>query len=220
MSMSLSSAFYGTHIEVPEECEYDDIENLKAYIEEYMNVFYSEFDPEIVNTAHGKEYFLPALKVLDYNDGQYASPSHKEVWKDLELVAECERDDVSRFGYFGSYIHSVPHEDCDCGIYGSVNLEEIEYYLKMESPTLILVMHTHLTEEPSNPPNIPPIKKLCIIEPSPDADVILCRKGWKASKAFISEVINETISVYEASELLSIAWKRKIDVGRVFNENR
>jgi len=107
--------------------------------------------------------------------------------------------------------YSFPHEGCDCGIYGSVNLEEVSKYMVAKEPNNMLI-----TLYDRNPIGE---RVLCVIEPSEDADVILARKGWRAGAAFVSEIIGETITIDEASTLLSIAWHREIDLRRLY-ENR
>ena len=164
-----------------------------AYIESAMDTLYPPFEPEIIYSASGKEYFMPALKVLEYYDGRFYSPTFGNLWsEDMELNAVCD----------DGRIHPSPNSGCACGIYGSVNLDEINRYLY---PIDILTISR--------------IRSLYLIEPGVGADVIMCRKGWKASSAFISEIVGETISIDEASSLLSIAWNRKLDIRRVFDEN-
>jgi hypothetical protein len=228
----------------PEDMEDSDRQALGNYIERYFNEMYLVFEPEII---HGmdKDYFLPALKVLKFIDGKYYSPGYESEWRDMELKAECRKlaeqaylpthkmvtdDNGTQYivsvppdldEYRGTTRHNAPEESCDCGIYGSVNLEEIlEYVMTYQSPNWQKTGHwqaQHLGTFASASANLPPNPKpvLCIIEPSPDAKVILCRKGWKASHAFISEIVEETISERDASQLLSIAWHRPIDVRRL-----
>lgn len=210
-----------------EDLELSDMERVRDAIESMMDTLYPPFEPEIVH-APDKDYFLPALKVLVYMDGKYFSPQQQAEWKDMELEAECIQspwhfgrpkmvgNDI--VGFETPVPHSAPKEDCDCGIYGSVNLEEASSYLVDSMSTLRgrrIADYDSVSE---------PIvcKKLCIIEPSPGAKVIVCRKGWKASGAFISEIVNETISCAEASNLLSIAWNREIDITKIgrLHENR
>ncbi len=189
---------------------------LKEHIDDYMDKKYPPIEPEIVHTLSGKEYFLPALKVLERDaDGTYYSPQKHSPWLNDELVAECltENHRLSRFGYV--YVidnmridriepqkYTFPHEPCTCGIYGSANLHEIKEW--MSSDINVYVATRRLAKH-----------VLCIIEPSAGAEVILCRKGWKAGAAFISEIIGETMDVEEASMLMSIAWKRTIDIGSI-----
>lgn len=99
-----------------------------------------------------------------------------------------------------------PHEGCDCGIYASVNFDEIGSYLDEDD-----------NDETPGEEKTKPV--LCIIEPKEGADVILSRKGWRAGAAFISEIVGETIDIDAASQLLSIAWHRPIDIQRLY-ENR
>lgn len=225
---------YGESI-YPEDAEERDIERIKGVVDNYFDYAYPKFTPEII-TALDKEYFLPALKVLNRTkDGRFYSPSHEVEWKNMELVAECRalsfnppqikyrkslNGGMDAFISAGDFIpahnkHHAPDFNCDCGIYGSVNLEEISSYIKPKdidyAKLLASWSNEHLEEES--------MRSLCIIEPFPDAKVILCRKGWRAEKVFISEIVEETISISDASNLLSIAWHREIDIRRVY-ENR
>jgi hypothetical protein len=102
--------------------------------------------------------------------------------------------------------HAFPHEGCDCGIYGSVNLEEIQDFLTNEGLTTAVRVEGE--------------RILCVIEPVEGVDVVITRKGWKAGAAFISEIVNETMRAEDASSLLSIAWHREIDLRRLKYENR
>jgi hypothetical protein len=83
--------------------------------------------------------------------------------------------------------YSFPHEGCDCGIYGSVNLDEVSYHMVAREPNNMLV-----TLYDRNPIGE---RVLCIIEPSEYAEVILARKGWRAGAAFVSEIVGETLTV-------------------------
>jgi len=208
---------HGWNLSVPEDFEQKDADVVKAVIQSYFESAYPDFEPEIVSTIE-KDYFLPALKVLDFDGSDYYSPQRKNTWINGELVAACEKIDP-----FASLLspppflpiteerntHRVPADDCDCGIYGSVNLEEIRDFL-----------HEYIIQDQNTLLGFTIVKKLVIVEPSPDADIILARKGWKASRVFISEVVGDTISVSDASRLLSIAWHREIDVSEAINENR
>lgn len=232
-----------------EDLESVDVENIHKLLDNYFETRCPVFEPEIVYGLD-KEYFLPALKVLKYKEGKFSSPSLDVEWVDGELQAKCE----SRYGVrLGNprYVrkadgtselqfdniseerrHDAPTDNCDCGIYGSVNLDEIKEYLGiqyphnmwMAYPQQIGIISDYENDFPSEVQSYrkePVIRNvLCIIEPSPDAKVIMCRKGWKASHAFISEIIGQTITQSEASQLLSIAWKREIDIRRLEYENR
>lgn len=234
---SASPAVNIVNISVPvEDLEQCDLYHIRESFESAMDSLYPPFEPEIVH-AVDKDYFLPALKVLVYQDDKYFSPQQQAWWKDMELEAGCAPSPWN----FGAPItkalpngqievtfdtptpHAAPKEDCDCGIYGSVNLEEVHTYLMEGVPVQMqrqvnqlqghwIASYGTLDGEPVEPVIR---RKLCIIEPSPGAKVILCRKGWKASGAFISEIVGETISPEEASNLLSIAWNRKIDIRRL-----
>lgn len=242
---------------LPEDLEMQDIGPLAALIDQYMNEQYGEFEPEIVHTPE-KDYYLPALKVLLRDaDGVLASPGYRAVWEGGELAAECHdyKRQVYKRTYRALYMqfmngstlsfgeddikdveieekpHTSPHEGCDCGIYGTVNLDEIADYLSkfeyrlpgtQKRPEQASRLVFNISISPStaayNSETVEAI--LCLIEPSPGTDVVLSRKGWKAGHAFISEIIGETISLEDASALLSIAWKRNIDIRRLFNEDR
>jgi len=115
--------------------------------------------------------------------------------------------------------HPSPDSGCTCGIYGSVNLEEINKYLYPIDDISTILRLNRYSYPIDDISTTSKIRNLYLIEPSVGADVIMCPKGWKTSSAFISEIIGETISIDEASSLLSIAWNRKIDVRRVFDEN-
>lgn len=216
----------------PEDADKEDKAEIREMTEALMQAKYPPFTPEIVSTL-SKDYYLPALKVLEMDkNGKFFSPSQTGEWIHNELVAECQASGgyghwTIRISYpFGTEEvtpvgkHKAPHEDCDCGIYGSVHMEEVRGYL--EKDTQINASTMAFSSWRSSPPQILEEKKrvLCIIEPSEGAEVIVCRKGWKASKAFISEIVGETISIAEASQLLSMAWQRNIDVRRVFHEDR
>lgn len=173
---------------VDEWVEESDEMEIERLIQDYYSKM--EIEPEIISTAD-KDYYLPALKVLHLYKDRIVSPSWRKVWTDNRLDAACGIS--RRFQTFRALpAHPAPDESCECGIYASVNLTEIMNYFR-SSPNSILT----------------------IIEPEPDAKVVLCLKGWRASSAFISEIIGETMSVDDASNLLSIAWKRNLDVRKV-----
>jgi hypothetical protein len=212
---------------LPDDAEARDWKEVQKQIDFIFDRLYPSFDPQVLTTfspiaGQGavKEYFLPALKVLVCRDGKYFSPQRGAEWKDMELEASCHAanmkvdfDGISTFEPTG---HNAPHEGCDCGIYGSVNIEEITEWLFRENGQQRRYMMTGkwdwdkgtytesqiVIEEPRN--------VLCIVEPYPDATVHLCRKGWKASKAFISEIVGETISQSDAERLISEAWQRVV----------
>jgi len=195
-----------------DDMEQRDIAAIEKLIELYFETTYPDFEPEIV---HGmdKDYYLPALKVLDWDGESFCSPQRKAKWNKLELVAKCERQFIRSSRLYSVYTPSEDAHDwesCQCGIYGSVNLEEIQDFL---SGSYVLSMDDEYS------PYVP-MKKLVLIEPSPNADVIIARKGWRAQSAFISEIIDETITLEEASYLLSSAWHRTIDIRELKYENR
>lgn len=166
------------------------------------------------STFEQKDFYLPTLKVFNFKDGQFYSPSRFAHWKNKELKAE--HLEIGRISYDSKtyeidrperLVHHVS-ATCDCGIYGSVNVEELELYLHTtpQSSTIML-----------DPRYDPKDRKLCIIEPSNKSEVFIARKGWKASKAFISEIVGETMSVDDASELLSMVWNRPVNVDKIFH---
>lgn len=212
-------------LEIPDDLEKDDKEDIGRYIDSYMSYKYPKPSLEIFSTFE-KQYWLPALKVLEKGpDGIMISPKYKENWVDGELVAECKSDSMWGPGLLYTTLnasnyavvettriegpkHEAPHEACECGIYGSVNIDEILMYC-----------NTGISQSLGNNYRFPEDKALCIIEPYPDAKTIICRKGWKTSHAFISEIVYETISWQDASHLLSMVWNRNIDIRRIY-ENR
>lgn len=188
-----------------DDMEQDEVDKLVKIIQTFMESLYPPFEPEIIHSISGKDYYLPALKVLHKIDGEFFSPSFNGKWTNKELVATCSANQSYRLvmRYLEHELpneHESPNDECDCGIYGTVNLEEVQSYLFL-------------------PPTFDK-RVLCVIEPSIGAKVHLARKGWKASKAFISEIVGETISVEDTSNLLSLAWHRNLDIRKVYNEDR
>jgi len=199
-----------------DDMEQRDIAAIEKLIELYFETTYPDFEPEII---HGmdKDYYLPALKVLDWDGESFCSPQRKAKWDKLELVAECERQFIHSSRLYSVYTPSEDAHDwesCQCGIYGSINLEEIADFLRSDEYAFCFVND----DKSEDWHNI--TKKLVLIEPSPNADVILARKGWRAQSAFISEIVGETISLEEVSRLLSITWHRTIDIRELKYENR
>lgn len=203
---------------LPEDVENADIDFVVRALQEHMKEAYPEFEPEIIHSLNNgvmKEYYLPALKVLHRLDGEYYSPSKVSHWRDMELEAVCMADDYRLLAYAltdfvaATEPHTAPGDKCECGIYGTVNLDEALGYMgESNMVTLqrsLLVPHWDMGHQ-----------VLAIVEPSEGAKVMLARKGWKASKAFISEIVGETISPDDASNLLSLAWHRPIDVRRIY----
>ena len=214
-----------------EDMEKSDAEKISKSLNEMMDSLYPPFEPEILTNISGKEYYLPALKVLEKDYlGQYYSPSKRNRWNNMELTAKCAHRDINFYYYISESNqepHDAPDENCDCGIYGSVNLEEVESYLVpgerifgLPSPQIFQQTYRQPFTQVIDTEYKSPKRVLCIIEPSPDAKVILCRKGWKASKVFISEIIPDTMSIDEASAILSMGWHRELDIRRIYNENR
>lgn len=161
-------------------------------------------------TGEQKEYWLPALKVLNWNEiiGWFVSPSRPAIWANDELEYEFVEANYGHgldyrayeFERYQDGIH--PFQYKESGIYGGMVLEEIGWFLGIDTPNGYFI-------DPSYDLSC---RRLCIIEPFPDADVVICEQGWRAKKAFISEIVGETIDVDTVSNLLSIAWNRKIDV--------
>lgn len=217
-----------------EDVEEADKEIIKRLAEKYFETTYPEIKPEIVFGLE-KEYYLPALKVLLEFHGNFFSPQEKSKWVDGELRAECRREDKKSIispAYFHAFgieqveeeytPHDAPNEKCNCGIYGSVNLEELYVWLRSKYQTINPPPNYNLDGYNVYSLDVEiryPQPVLCVVEPMPDAKVIICRKGWKASHVFISEIVDDTISVDDTSQLLSLAWKRNIDVRRLY-ENR
>lgn len=219
---------------LPEDFEQSDAEKIKKLIDDYFDYAYPTFEPEVITSpTKDKEYFLPALKILKRTDGRYFSPQYEVEWKDMELQAECRvvtltapnvikyiKDSYGNIDMIADDVvptfehrHPAPDKNCDCGIYGSVNLDEILNYVNPKT----LDYYAQMTGRWGYDEEEYQVKTVvCVIEPSPDADVIVCRKGWRASHAFISEIVGETISVNDASSLLSIAWHRNIDIRRIY----
>jgi hypothetical protein len=210
---------------LPDDAEASDRTALKKNIDRFLDEIYPPFEPQVLTVfspiaGQGivKEYYLPALKVLLHYNEAYFSPQRRSEWRDMELTAVCQNENPLQYidnpdgsidvlGY-----NNPPHVGCECGIYGSVNLEEIsEWYSRMntrmyQAMSAGLWSTALLGESTVSQPHA----VLCIVEPSPGATVHLCRKGWKASRAFISEIVGDTISVRDAENLLSNAWQREI----------
>lgn len=197
--------------------EKEIIEHIMQMAETFLNDRYPMPTEEVYHSFRAsdffqKDYYLPALKVLNYRDGEYFSPARPAKWTNMQLkgvhldVEENDPTDPLKYVAKTNKDHIVG-PTCDCGIYGSVNVEELSIYLNSDGVRSLVQMDPHFGVLN---------RKLCIIEPSNKADVYLARKGWKTTHAFISEVIGDTISVNDASELLSMVWKRKVDVMKVY----
>lgn len=219
---------------MPDDAEPSDITEIKRQIDNFLDKVYPPFEPQVLSVfspiaGQGvvKEYFLPALKVLIYYGKSFYSPQRHTLWENMELTAVCMNEQSGRYYknangdivFTNSPCNDPPHFGCDCGIYGSVNLEEISewcYRDTRDSMYQAMVIGNWEREDYLDPSHFEePRSVICIVEPSPGATVHLCRKGWKASKAFISEIINETISTSDASSLLSEAWHRPIDLRNI-----
>lgn len=166
-------------------------------------------------TMEQKDYFLPALKVLNRDGhGVFWSPVYVVEWKNDELSAEHIRSDyVFSFASTPRHVQTGKMEEimetCDCGIYASVNLTELQQYVGMsDNKANSFGMDNRFDKK---------ARKLCIIEPLSDATVWLASKGWKTDHAFVSEIVGETISPQDAATLLSMVWQRPLDVVSLYN---
>ena len=180
---------------------------IRAYLDHrYLPPVEEQFSSFNATTMEQKDYFLPGLKVLNVDEhGTYWSPSYPVPWNDGELLADHLHKGIFDFSpeqHHKSIADAM--QTCDCGIYASVNMNELSMYL-----TAQFAMGMDGRFGISD-------RRLCMIEPFSDATVWTARKGWKASKAFISEVIGETISIRDASALLSMVWQRPIDINEIY----
>lgn len=159
----------------------------------YTQLLDSKPNMDKIITPH-KEYWLPALKTLSVVNGHYMSPQRFTHWHDNQLTAMCTADYILSYSFMtarGNFPRphpdvEAPVEDCTCGIYASINLGEIRAYRHYAIPNAVV-----------------------IVEPYPDAKVIVGDKGWRAGKVFISEVLigdNPTVDMDFAAALLSRAW--------------
>lgn len=207
-------------IHVPDDFEPQDGEVLLSHIEDMMTHRYPPFEPEIVH-GERKDYFLPALKVLYRVDDEFYSPVRSAEWSNGILKAEC----VGHEYYVGQPPpdHKAPHRSCDCGIYGSVNVREIEAYLTSGNLPGVYGLQARAMGKTMSSASIStfvdtpiqrfiPERVLCLIEPLPGAKVLVARKGWRASAAFISEVVGVTITLEDTARILEIAWHRPFNL--------
>lgn len=194
----------------------DIIAKVEIMAEAFMNYRYPKPRDQVFTSFHAatfthKDFYLPALKVLNFKDGEFYSPARTAKWKNLELKAEhlVVDMDLGKGKYFVTKAQMKHKVDmvCDCGIYGSVNVEELGTYYHYTRDTGMIQMDPNFTKAD---------RRLVIVEPSNDAGVFLARKGWKATRAFISEIVGDTMSIQDASEMLSMVWQRRIDVNQVF----
>lgn len=198
------------------------MEGFALMVKHYFDTAYPIPTPEMFSSFSAqameqKDYFLPGLKVLNWNslDGTLWSPVYHVPWTNNELMA----DHVRRGGALGAFMGSGDHTmieqamgTCDCGIYSSVNMSELWQYLSLpDSQAQAMGMDFRFRKED---------RRLCIIEPFSNATVWMARKGWKASKAFISEIVGDTISVQDASELMSMVWQRPLDLTQLYREEQ
>lgn len=174
------------------------------------NVF-SPTAPDKYMPVEQKDYYLPGLKVLNLDsDGNYWSPMYPVQWFDNEMVAQHidHRYPNSPVNSLWHDIQADAMQSCDCGIYASVNMSELSNYLNSSQLSAAVIgMDRRFGVE---------ARRLCIIEPASNATVWLARKGWKATKAFISEIVGETISPTDAAELMSMVWKRPLDLRTLY----
>lgn len=191
---------------------------LHKMIEEFMDKKYPTPLKRVVPsfnamTMETKEYFLPALKVLNEDDlGQLWSPAFPSVWEKNELVA-THMSYGNRIVAMYDTLH--PNTDlltamktCHCGIYASVNMEELGHYIRLDGSNNIMGWSLDDRFDSSH-------RRLCIVEPFSDAYLFMARKGWKASHVYVSEIVGETISADDASTLLSMVWHRPIDISKL-----
>ncbi len=185
-------------------------------VEEYLDNHYPEPQTEPFYSFNGftmeeKHYFLPGLKVLHQDsDGEFWSPIYPVKWEDGTMTARHYAHSGNAAEIRVLKEHGDISQDmkgCYCGVYASCNMEELHEYM-------------HITGEQQQAFGMdsrfgPEYRKLCIIEPLSDATVWMARKGWKSNDAFISEVIGETMEPAVASNLLSMVWKRPIDVNSI-----
>lgn len=189
-------------------------------LEVFLNTKYPTPRMEIFSSFHAesmesKEYYLPALKVLNEDSkGVFWSPTFKIPWHDNELSAHhltYGAYDQADFLHEGmSDVDAM--KDCHCGIYASVNINELEIYLSLESNNF-LGWNIDDTFSLAH-------RRLCIVEPYSFAAVFMARKGWKANRVFISEIVGETISPQDASNLLSMTWNRDVDATYLYSKLR
>lgn len=196
------------------------VDMLVKLFRDYFDRTYQIPDSEMFHSFNGytmeqKDYFLPALKVLNWDkvNEVFWSPVYYTPWYDNQLSAghlirNLQQPDVTHRDHLNMDTAMV---SCDCGIYASANLSELGSYFSLpDNQSRSLGMDIRYRRED---------RRLCIIEPFSDATVWMARKGWKTSKAFISEIVGDTISVKDASELMSMVWRRRLDLTSIF-ENK
>ncbi len=195
-------------------------------VQQFMEAYFPVPAPEPFYSFNGftmeqKDYMMPALKVLNQDkDGMFWSPMYVCPWENNELIANHQDGTSPLSRLLAHTVAAEMHEQnfeeamghCDCGIYASVNMDELKQYVWAGEQEAVW-QDKHITFEQKD-------HKLCIIEPYSDATVWMARKGWKASKAFVSEVVGETITINDASELLSMVWQRHLDVDSLYRLER
>jgi hypothetical protein len=88
---------------------------------------------------------------------------------------------------------------CRCGIHGTTNQQDVNEFM---------IRHGSYQERMA-----PGLPVLVVVEPSPDENVIIGTHGWRAKKAFISEIItgpDKTMEWQDAVNLLSLVWDNSI----------
>lgn len=207
------------------------LRRMNEMLEDYMDAKYPPPNTDVFasfkwETMEQKDYYLPAFKVLNEDEnGMLWSPAFATPWKNDRLDA-THMSHANKWNAHASLWPTL-HEgqsaeaamsECFCGIYASVNLDELDNYMWIEHDN-------HLgwgMDERFNSSR----RRLCIIEPEELASVFTARKGWKASSAFVSEIVDRTMSMEEASRLVSMVWNRPLDISKLFrgrskqNENR
>lgn len=195
------------------------VDMLVKLFRDYFDRTYQMPDSEMFHSFNGytmeqKDYFLPGLKVLHWDkvNEVFWSPVYYTPWYDNQLSAghlirNLQQPDVTHRDHLNMDTAMV---SCDCGIYASANMSELSSYFSLpDNQSRSLGMDIRFRRED---------RRLCIIEPFSDATVWMARKGWKASKAFISEIVGDTIGVMEASELMSMVWHRRMDLTTIFDK--
>lgn len=183
------------------------------YPEPNSQVF-SSFNPQDMTQ---KDYYLPALKVLNEDEqGMLWSPAFRVPWVDDVLDAthipygfsmtpgvSIMPDDV----HLTDRRRNIDYmSSCTCGIYATVNLDELVNYMFLEPSNGAWLLDSRFDSSR---------RRLCIVEPDQHASVYIARKGWKASRVFVSEIVGKTIGIFAASNLLSMVWNRKVDLSRL-----
>jgi hypothetical protein len=159
---------------------------------------YAPPSEQIISAWH-KDYYLPALKVLSVlEDGIMRSPLQTGKWTDNELESRCPKTEALLFPE-KTYPHTF--DECSCGVYATARDTQI---LPLLYPDDFSIWFFAYAQAP---------RVVVIVEPSPDAEVDLHTEGWRATKAFISEILtgpDATMSPKDAHLLLSQVWDPKL----------